>query len=136
MTRLIGLREAWADPLAKFKNPYEYAVSALRLTGIEATPIQAVKLLDMLDFRAFSATSPAGYGDTASDWAAPDAILKRIEWAHRLADQMPADRVPVELAHAGLGSALSATTRQVIEGAPSAADGIALLLASPEFQRR
>jgi len=136
MNTLISLDEAWNTPLAKFKTPYEYVISALRLTGIEPTPQQAVMGLEALNFRVFNASSPAGYDDIAESWAAPDAVIKRIEWGQKLSQRLPAATNPIQLAQAGLGDALSAITKQTIERAASGADGIALLLASPEFQRR
>lgn len=136
MNVVISLDEAWNTPLAKFKTPYEYVISALRLTGIEPTPQQAVMGLEALNFRVFNASSPAGYDDTAESWAAPDAVMKRIEWGQKLSQRLPATTNPIQLAQAGLGDALSTITKQTIERAASGADGIALLLASPEFQRR
>jgi len=136
MEALVRLDEVWQPPLAKFKNPYEFAVSALRLTGVEPDPRQAVQGLEALNFRAFNAPSPAGYDDTAAAWASPDGVMKRIEWAHRLALRMPSGTDPVELADAGIGPVMSDMTRQTVTRAASGADGIALLLASPEFLRR
>jgi len=133
---LVNINEAWSAPLTKLKNPYEYVVSSLRLTGVEPTATQAVRGLEALNFRAFNAPSPAGYDDVAESWASSDAILKRIEWGQRLAQSLPAETNPMQLADAGLGDLLSSNTRQVIERAASGADGVALLLASPEFQRR
>lgn len=136
MRTLIALDESWLYPLAKLKNSYEFAVSACRLTGIIPTAQKAVNGLEALNYRAFNASSPAGYDDIASTWSAPDAIMKRIEWGHRLALHLRGGTNPMQLAQAGLGDALSDATRQQIQRAPSGADGIALVLASPEFQRR
>lgn len=136
MQTLINLNEAWQRPLAKFKTPYEFVVSALRLTGITPTPEQTAMGLEALNYRPFNAGSPAGDGDTAEVWAAPDAVMKRIEWGHRLAQRLPAGIDPMQLASLGLGDIMSASTKQAIQRAASGAEGIALLLASPEFQRR
>ena len=135
MEAVLARNEAW-QPLTKFKTPYEFALSALRLTDVEPTPMQAIVGLEALNFRAFNASSPAGFDDTADVWASPDAVMKRIEWAHKLAQRLPAGTDPVRLAEAGLGELMGQTTRQTIERAASGADGIALALASPEFQRR
>ncbi len=136
MRTLVNLNDAWTQPLTKFKTPYEYMLSALRLTAIEPNPMQVVAGLEALNFRAFNASSPAGYDDLAASWASSDAILKRIEWGHRLAQRLPASTSPLALAEAAIGDYLSPTTKQAIERAPSGVDGIGLLLASPEFQRR
>ncbi len=136
MEALIDTDSAWRPPLTKLKTPYEFALSALRLTDIEPTPRQTVMGLEALNFRAFNAPSPEGYPDTAQSWAAPDAIKKRIEWAHKLAQRVPARTDPMHLAAQAIGPVMSPTTRQTIARAASGKDGVALLLASPEFQRR
>jgi len=63
-------------------------------------------------------------------------VMKRIEWAHRLALRMPSGTDPMLLASAGIGPVMGDMTRQTITRAASGADGVALLLASPEFLRR
>lgn len=136
MKTIIEMQDPWEQARSKLKNPYEFVISALRLTGVEPTPEQAVKGLEALNFRVFNAPSPAGYADTASEWSSPDAIMKRIEWGHRLAQRLPAGTNPLQLAQNAFGNSLSDLTRQGIERAASGTDGIALLLASPEFQRR
>ena len=136
MKTLINMPEVWKEPLVKLNTPYEYVISALRLTGIEPSPKKAIKGLEALNYRAFNASSPAGYDDVAASWASPDAIMKRVEWGHKLAQLLPAGTDPIQLANAGLGAALSPSTKQTIERAASGVDGIGFLLASPEFQRR
>jgi uncharacterized protein (DUF1800 family) len=135
MQTLLELDAAWA-PLAKLKNPYEFALSAVRLTDIEPSSKQVIAGLEALNFRAFNAPSPAGYADSAEAWASPDALMKRIEWAQRLAQRLPARSDPLALAGRGIGPVMSQSTEQTIARAASAKDGVALLLASPEFQRR
>ncbi len=132
---LINLPETW-QPLTKYKTPYEFALATFRLTGIELPPAKLMHSLSALNYRAFAAPSPAGYDDIAASWAAPDAVMKRIEWAHQLAKQLPAATDPMQLARQSIGPILSDNTKQTIERAASGADGIALLLVSPEFQRR
>jgi uncharacterized protein (DUF1800 family) len=136
MQTVIDLNESWEQAGSKVKTPYEFVISVLRLTAVEPTPTQAVIGLEALNFRVFNAPSPAGYDDVATAWAAPDALMKRIEWGHKLAQRLPAGTDPLQLAAIAFGDTLSALTRQGIERASSGVDGIALLLASPEFQRR
>jgi len=136
METLVGLDAAWATPLAKVKTHYEYAVSAFRALGIVPEDEQAVKALAALNYRAFDAPSPQGYPDTAADIISPDAILKRIDWAHALSTRVPASVVPLDLVSKILGQAATDRTKLTIQQAASGQDGIAFLLISPEFQRR
>ncbi len=131
METLIGMDAAWQPPLTKLKTPYEFALSALRLIDIEPTPRQTVVGLEALNYRAFNAPSPAGFPDTAEPWAAPDAIKKRIEWAHKLAQRLPARTDPMQLAEQAIGPVMGPVTRQTIARAASGKDGIALSGALP-----
>lgn len=132
---VIAQKEAWV-PLKKFKTTYEFVVSAYRACGVKARSLEVLKTLDSLDFRPFGATSPAGFDDVAASWMSPNGMSKRIEWAYRFAQQLPASVDPMEVAVRTVGPVLSETTRQTIERAASGKDGVALLLVSPEFQRR
>ena len=77
----------------------------------------------------------AAWARTCS-WAAPDAIIKRMAWAQTFAAAAIADRDPGRLASEALGARLSAPTATAIARSETRAEGLALLLMSPEFQRR
>jgi uncharacterized protein (DUF1800 family) len=136
MSALVDCDEAWQHPLEKLKNSYEYCVSAFRALAFEPDERQSFGSLHALDYRVFAAPSPAGYPDVASAWAAPDAIRKRIDWAYTLARRLERHVDPRRQAAEAIGPVVSAATRQAVAEAPSPAEGLALLLVSPEFQRR
>ena len=54
----------------------------------------------------------------------------------RFADRLPEPPDPAALAESCFGETLPEETAQAIRRAPSRRDGLALLLASPDFQRR
>ncbi|TQV68163.1 DUF1800 domain-containing protein [Exilibacterium tricleocarpae] len=135
ITELINHPAAWEPEPQKFKTPREFLISACRATG--AAGWQARELigaLELLGQRPFNAGSPAGYGDSESAWDGADALLARIDWAARFSGRLGLDAE--RLAHNSLGAALTPATRTAIERAESRTQGIALLLMSPEFQRR
>jgi uncharacterized protein (DUF1800 family) len=134
---LIHSPEAWAPRFLKFKTPWEWAISALRGSGFKtADRLPASQMLSQLGQAVWEPGSPAGWADLATSWAAPDALLRRVEVANRLAT-LTADRHdPRELSTRLLATAPSPSTRAAIEGAESRLTGLALLLVSPEFQRR
>ena len=139
VTRALAADEAaWARPLSKLRSPNELVVAALRATGAprRVDERRLVGGLRRLGQAPFAAPSPAGWPDTAQDWIAPEAMLRRVEWAGLLADRRSADRAPLDVFHATIAPAASEATRLAVERAPSARDGLALVLASPEFQRR
>jgi uncharacterized protein (DUF1800 family) len=86
--------------------------------------------------KPFFAPSPQGWPDTAQAWAAADGLWKRIEWAGLLAARAGSRIDPLALARDTYGDAASDATRTAIARAESRQQGLALLLASPEFQRR
>jgi uncharacterized protein (DUF1800 family) len=133
---LIEAPEAWAQPLSKLKSPYEFALSALRLSGLTVSPEQVMQGLDALNARPFNASSPAGFADTMDTWSSPDALLKRVTWAGRLGQRLPAVREPLNYAEQSLGPLLSDSSRLAISRAETSQQALGLLLASPEFQRR
>jgi uncharacterized protein (DUF1800 family) len=135
---LIDLPHVWQNAIApKFKTPHEFVVSAFRsLDFIPERPMQIAAPFQLLGQRPYTPRSPAGWPDTAAQWDGPDALLKRIEWVTQLGERMGARVRPLELAQASLGAMLSERTRQSIARAASAAQGLTLLYASPEFMRR
>jgi uncharacterized protein (DUF1800 family) len=135
---LVAAPEAWQPAGPKFKSPWEWAVSGLRALGRRELPgPQASNLLNQLGQPVWRPGSPAGYDDVAATWAAPDALLRRVEVAQRLATQA-GDTVDARaLAPRVLpGGALGTDTAAAIARADSGATALALLLVSPEFLRR
>jgi uncharacterized protein (DUF1800 family) len=134
---LVGAPEAWLPASGKFKSPWDWAISSQRALGRqELAPAQAIQLMNQLGQPVWRPGSPAGYDDTAATWAAPDALLRRVEMAQRLANQA-GDAVDARsLAPRVLPGAVSAATTGAIARAESGRTALALLLVSPEFLRR
>ena len=134
---LIAAEESWREPLAKYKTPQDFVLSAYRAMGRAPDNLQQITgFLTQLGQRPYTPGSPAGWPDTAANWDGGDALLKRIEWAGAVGRTV-GDRVdPVPLADAVLGAVAGEHTRASLRGAESAGQGLALLLAAPEFQRR
>jgi uncharacterized protein (DUF1800 family) len=134
---LIASPEAWQQPVAKFKTPTDFIVSSYR--GLEL-PVRADKapvgLFQLLGQRIWAPGSPAGWPDRSADWDGASELLKRIEWSDAVGQRVGPRVNAMALAPQLLGSVLSATTREAIARAASAAQATALLLAAPEFMRR
>jgi uncharacterized protein (DUF1800 family) len=133
---LVEADESWREPLAKFKTPSDFVVSAYRLLGEVPQNLQpATAFLTQAGQRPYTPGSPAGWPDVAANWNGGDALLKRIEFA-TAAGRAIGDRIdPLARADEVLG-ALGEHTVFGIRGAESGAQGLALLLSAPEFQRR
>ncbi|AMS30205.1 hypothetical protein AEM38_13280 [Hyphomonadaceae bacterium UKL13-1] len=134
---LIQSPEAWAPETRKFKTPNDFLISTMRASGANTTSTQALRAtFEQLGQTPWRAPSPKGWPDVASEWAAPDAILKRIDWANLAADVIGETFQPIAFAESALGPALTDKTRTAISRAQTARQGIVLALMSPEFQRR
>ncbi len=129
---------AWSDTsLGKFKRPEELLLSAHRLLKLPIGAVGgAVQALAAMGQAVGRAPSPQGWPDRSEDWLSPDALLKRVLWADQFAQTHPDAADARALAWLAWGDTLSASTAQQIERAESGAQALALLLASPEFQRR
>jgi uncharacterized protein (DUF1800 family) len=134
---LISAPEAWRRKPEKFKTPYDFIVSSYRAAGAAPTGFDKLgPVLTSLGQKPFSAPSPKGWPEDAESWAAPDAIVKRMQFAQAFSAAAVRDRDPKALAAEALGERLSPDTAKAIARAESRPEGFALLLMSPEFQRR
>ena len=132
---LLHLPDAWT-PLTKLRTPLDFSVAALRALDLPAdkqVPLGGV--LGTLGQPLWTAPLPNGWSDAATDWAGPEAAMRRIDWIYGVAARA-GDRDPVAIADAALGPLLAPRTRDALHGAGSRRDALTLLLSSPEFQRR
>jgi uncharacterized protein (DUF1800 family) len=133
---LIEADDSWLEPLAKFKTPHDFAISAYRSLGFVPENLEPVTaFLTQAGQRPYAPGSPAGWPDTAASWNGGDALLKRIEFAAAAGRRVGNGIDPLGRAGEVLG-ALGEHTTLSIRAAESGAQAFALLLASPEFQRR
>ena len=134
---LIASPEAWQPAAAKFKSPWDWTISACRGIGLtRLDKLHAAPLLAQLGQPVWRPGSPAGYDDTGASWAAPDALMRRVELAQRIAARV-GDRVdPRTLAPTLFAGPPAPVTATAIAHAESVPTALALLLVSPEFQRR
>jgi uncharacterized protein (DUF1800 family) len=134
---LIDSPEAWSPVAVKFKTPWEWTISSMRGLGWQDVGnLQGAPLLTQLGEPVWRPGSPAGYDDIAASWAAPDALVRRVEVAQRFAARVGDQLDPRTLGQTLLVGSISAPTATAVSRAESASTAIALLLVSPDFQRR
>jgi uncharacterized protein (DUF1800 family) len=126
---------AW-KPFSKVRTPDELLVAACRVTGFTPPAPFQVQTLHVLDQQPFFAPQPEGWPDQAKDWIGPESVLHRADCCQSFAARLPNPPDPVELADAVFAQTLPDDTAQAIKRAASRREGLALLIASPEFQRR
>ena len=133
---LVAEDAAWTSPLAKLKTPQELVVSTLRAIAFTNDLKDALPSLKILGHMPYYAPSPAGYSDLGKDWAGPDQILKRVDWAAVAGGKIAEGVDPNVYLAAALGGFVDDDLAFMVKSAPSRPEALALVLAHPSFQRR
>ena len=136
-TALLDSDEAWLAPLTKLRSPYEFLVATGRLLAqIPDDPGRYLGGLNLLGQPLWSPAGPNGFPDTNAAWAAPEGMKLRLDISAQVASRLANNIDPRDLLELAAADAASPETRRTIERAESRQQALALLLMSPEFQRR
>lgn len=132
---LVTAPESWDAPRTKLKRPTEWMVGALRATGITPPDVRPIlQAQNLLGEPLWRPPAPKGFADDNASWL--DGITQRLDIANQLARRVGGMVDPEAVADAALGPLASPETRQALAHAESRPQALALLLMSPEFQRR
>ena len=140
---------------AKVKTPFEFVVSAVRATGIDmSNAMPLVAAVRTLGMPLYGCQPPTGYSDRAEAWVNSGALLSRMNFAVSLTSQQAgrqgAAHAPGLRGRTGaaptitserlvasvLAGELSDATAAIVAKATTQSQALALVLGSPEFQRR
>jgi uncharacterized protein (DUF1800 family) len=136
-TALLDSDEAWQAPLTKIRSPYEFLVATGRLLArIPEDPGLYLGSLNLLGQPLWSPAGPNGFPDSNAAWAAPEGMKLRLDISAQIASRIGGTIDPRDLLDLVAADAASPETRRTIEHAESRQQALALLLMSPEFQRR
>ena len=133
---------AWTPGPGKLRTPVEYVTAAYRMLNLpsganaQQQTLAAMNTARGMGEYPMSAPSPKGWPLTSEAWSGPDAVLNRIEWAKQVGARLPRDFNALAAAEQGLGPLLTPATHSAMAAAETPGDAVALLLCSPEFQRR
>lgn len=134
---LIDAPEAWDPEMRKFKTPEDFVFSTLRALNVSpGQPEEVVRSFELLGQRQYTPGSPAGWPDTAKSWDGSDALMHRVLWASRVGAKYQGGQDPTDVAALSLGAYARPETLTALRRAASGSQALALLLMSPEFQRR
>ncbi len=134
---LLDAPEAWIGARRKFKTPEDFVFSTFRsMDASPSTPEEVIRSFELLGQRQYTPGSPAGWPDTSEAWDGSDALMHRILWASRMAARLDRGIDPADIAASSLGAYARAETLTALRRAASSSQALALLLMSPEFQRR
>ncbi|MEM7241424.1 MAG: DUF1800 domain-containing protein [Pseudomonadota bacterium] len=144
---LLQQDEAWRSLGSKIKTPFEYVVSGLRVLEI---PKKRIKKLTRRDYRRFifqpmqlmgqslfEPPGPDGWPEEAEAWMTPATLAGRLQWAMQVADEVKTQIDPRELLGRAIGPDRgSSALRFAVQASENKQEAIAMVLASPEFNRR
>ncbi|MEK6216016.1 MAG: DUF1800 domain-containing protein [Boseongicola sp.] len=137
---------AWEMPLRKVKLPFDFVVSALRAAGVVGGDLDALKPRDIrndlmeplaaMGQPLFRPGGPDGWPEAPEAWITPATLASRLRWSGKIVDDLLKDSDPRDFLEAALGDAASDLLKFAVAGSESRAEGIALVLVSPDFNRR
>jgi len=143
---MLEHESAWSLPLLKAKTPFDFVVSAFRAYGMTG---KDVRQMDFRDFRHLALlpvakmgqpflkpAGPNGWPEEPEAWITPSNLAARVIWAHETAQRFAIERDPRQFLDVTLGPIASPQLSSAVAGAETRVEGVAVVLASPEFNRR
>jgi uncharacterized protein (DUF1800 family) len=143
---MLGHPAAWAPALQKARQPYDFLVAAFRALGVTGEAMmrlsrKKMSLRIMNPLRAMGQDwgkpgGPDGWEEAAAAWINPQGMAARITWAMTI----PADIGPLpdprEMVAQVLGDRASERLIWAVSASEDPREGVGLILAAPEFNRR
>ena len=144
---LLNHPAAWGQSPAKVRQPFDFVVASLRALGMTG---DAVFQLNDKQFQRFvtqpmeamgqplrGPPGPDGWPEDAAAWINSGGLAARINWAMDMPVQLTAELpVPLDLAKRALGARAGKQLLWAVERAETIREGVGLVLASADFNRR
>ncbi|MGE0682738.1 MAG: DUF1800 family protein [Candidatus Binatia bacterium] len=132
---LVADERAWIAG-RKLRTPQDFVLACYRALSVPPEQVGDMNsVLGYLGQPVWQAPTPNGWPDRAAEWAAPEAMMRRVDWAYGFARRV-GQQDPVGIAVAVLGKLLRPATYDVMSRAGSRRDALTLMLCSPEFHWR
>lgn len=143
---LLDHPEAWVSLGAKVKRPFDFVISGLRSFGVTGEDIMSMRFkelrqtvavpLALMGQKFMQPLGPDGWPEDAEYWITPQGLAGRIQWANLAVMRYgawvdPRDYVRRTLHDFATQEVILAATRAEVRR-----EGLVLVLASPEFNRR
>ena len=144
---LLDHPAAWGPGAAKARQPYDFIVASFRALGISGAELIAMDDNSFVQLIANPMQAmgqplpgppgPDGWPEEAQAWINPAGLAARINWAMDVPVQLLANLPdPLALAMRALGPRASEKLIWAAPRAESQREGVGLVLASAEFNRR
>lgn len=131
----------------KLRQPFDFLVASLRALGLDGAQVARLKPRD-LNTRLLQPMAvmgqpwglpegPDGWPEAAENWVSPQGIAMRINWALNHSAELVGDLPdPRRFLERALGATASDAVAWAVPRAESRVEGMALVLASGDFNRR
>ncbi|MEO0387690.1 MAG: DUF1800 domain-containing protein, partial [Pseudomonadota bacterium] len=143
---LLDHPAAWRGEFQKVKTPFEFIVAGFRAYGIPHKTLRQMepRVLTRLVMRPMaamgqpylSASGPDGWSEDPADWITAPGLAERILWAQMMAARFGDGVEPAAFLARTLPGVASRALQRAVRRAETREDALALVLASPEFNRR
>lgn len=137
---------SWQPLGNKVKQPFDFIASALRALDLDEVDLfgkrqrlmgrRIPKVLATMGQPYLKPSGPDGWPERAEYWITPAGMAARIGWASKVASTFAQDTDPRRFLKDTLADAASPKLRALAAGAEVKWEGVALVLASPDFNRR
>ena len=145
-TALLTHPAAWVEVTQKVRQPFDFIVASLRALDVSGADIQAMgyQVFRRLVMNVMAAmgqpfkrpAGPNGIAENAEEWITPQGLAQRITWAMQVPQKLGPLPDPVTLAQTCLADRASEDLLWAAARAEDRAQGVGLVLASAEFNRR
>lgn len=148
VSRALATHPAALRPaLEKARQPYDFIVAALRALGLNGKDVMRwndeflrralLNPMTAMGQRWHMANGPDGWEEGFDYWITPQGLANRIDWAMKRPARLRADLPdPRDFVALALGDLASTDLVRLVARAERKAEGVGLVLASPDFNRR
>jgi len=143
---LLRSPAAWAGFGLKARQPFDFVTASMRALNISPKRIAHLSRhqtrlflhapLMAMGQPYLQSPGPDGWPESVTDWITPQGLAARIEWSLITTNALGRTMDPGDLVDAALGDAAGSNLFEVTSRAETRLQGMALVLASPEFNRR
>jgi len=143
---LLDHPAAWVDLGQKARQPFEFMVASFRALGLERSEFDGLSRgqlnrglalpLNSMGQPLRNAPGPNGWPEEAQAWITAQGVASRLQWALALARREGRERDPRKFVEFSLRELAGESLKFAVAGAEQREEGLTLVLASPEFNRR
>jgi uncharacterized protein (DUF1800 family) len=143
---LLDHQGAWVPVGSKVKQPFDFIISGLRAFDIKPAAVQGfsrqeLRQLIYLPLRVMGQNfmqplGPDGWPEEAKHWITPQGLAGRIQWANQAVKRFGAGIDPRDFVTATLHDFAGPEVIRAATRAEIRAEGLTLVLVSPDFNKR